>query len=193
MLARRFSALVLSALVLLAMGACKKAEPEPPPPPPPPADAPPPPPARVVTPPPRPPAAPPEYVSPWSEDIVEANDEVHGKGLLGDVYFEFDKATLTDATRSQLGKNADFLKSRDGADFVILIEGHCDERGTTDYNLALGNRRADSARNYLVSLGISEDRLKAISYGEERPQCEESNEDCWQLNRRAYFRVTDRR
>ncbi|MXX77326.1 MAG: OmpA family protein [Holophagales bacterium] len=191
MLARRFSALFLSALVLLAIGACKKAEPEPPPPPPPPPPAAEPPPPEPVPPPPEPPVVP-EYVSPWSEDIVEANDEVHEKGLLGDVYFEFDKATLTDATRSQLGKNADFLKSQDGEDFVITIEGHCDERGTNDYNLALGDRRANSARDYLTSLGISGDRLKTISYGEERPQCEESNEDCWQLNRRAYFRVTDR-
>jgi peptidoglycan-associated lipoprotein len=191
MLARRFSALFLSALVLLAIGACKKAEPEPPPPPPPPAPAPEPPPPEPVPPPPEPPVEP-GYVSPWSEDIVEANEEIHGKGLLGDVYFEFDKATLTDATRSQLGKNADFLKSQDGEDFVITIEGHCDERGTNDYNLALGDRRANSARDYLTSLGISGDRLKTISYGEERPECEESNEDCWQLNRRAYFRVTDR-
>lgn len=191
MLARRFSALFLSALVLLAIGACKKAEPEPPPPPPPPAPAPEPPPPEPVPPPPEPPVEP-GYVSPWSEDIVEANEEVHEKGLLGDVYFEFDKATLTDATRSQLGKNADFLKSQDGEDFVITIEGHCDERGTNDYNLALGDRRANSARDYLTSLGISGDRLRTISYGEERPQCEESNEDCWQLNRRAYFRVTDR-
>lgn len=191
MLARRFSALFLSALVLLAIGACKKAEPEPPPPPPPPAPAPEPPPPEPVPPPPEPPVET-GYVSPWSEDIVEANEEVHEKGLLGDVYFEFDKATLTDATRSQLGKNADFLKSQDGEDFVITIEGHCDERGTNDYNLALGDRRANSARDYLTSLGISGDRLRTISYGEERPQCEESNEDCWQLNRRAYFRVTDR-
>ncbi len=191
MLARRFSALFLSALVLLAIGACKKAEPEPPPPPPPPAPAPEPPPPEPVPPPPEPPVEP-GYVSPWSEDILEANEEVHEKGLLGDVYFEFDKATLTDTTRSQLGKNADFLKSQDGEDFVITIEGHCDERGTNDYNLALGDRRANSARDYLTSLGISGDRLRTISYGEERPQCEESNEDCWQLNRRAYFRVTDR-
>ena len=191
MLARRFPALILSALVLLAIGACKKAEPEPPPPPPPPPPAAEPPPPEPVPPPPEPPVEP-AYVSPWSEDIVEANREVHEKGLLGDVYFEFDRATLTDATRSQLGKNADFLKSQDGEDFVITIEGHCDERGTNDYNLALGDRRANSARDYLTSLGISGDRLKTISYGEERPQCEESNEDCWQLNRRAYFRVTDR-
>ena len=191
MLARRFPALFLSALVLLAIGACKKAEPEPPPPPPPPPPAAEPPPPEPVPPPPEPPVEP-AYVSPWSEDIVEANREVHEKGLLGDVYFEFDRATLTDATRSQLGKNADFLKSQDGEDFVITIEGHCDERGTNDYNLALGDRRANSARDYLTSLGISGDRLKTISYGEERPQCEESNEDCWQLNRRAYFRVTDR-
>lgn len=190
MLARRFPALILSALVLLAIGACKKDAPEPPPPPPPPPAAEPPPP-EPVPPPPEPPVET-GYVSPWSEDIVEANEEVHEKGLLGDVYFEFDKATLTDATRSQLGKNADFLKSQDGEDFVITIEGHCDERGTNDYNLALGDRRANSARDYLTSLGISGDRLRTISYGEERPQCEESNEDCWQLNRRAYFRVTDR-
>lgn len=191
MLARRFPALILSALVLLAIGGCKKEPPEPPPPPPPPpvveeVEEPDP-----VPPPPRPPVET-GYVSPWSEDIVKANEEIHGKGLLGDVYFEFDKATLTDATRSQLGKNADFLKSQDGEDFVITIEGHCDERGTNDYNLALGDRRANSARDYLTSLGISGDRLKTISYGEERPRCEESNEDCWQLNRRAYFRVTDR-
>lgn len=191
MLARRFSALFLSALVLLAIGACKKAEPEPPPPPAPPPPAAEPPPPEPVPPPPEPPVET-GYESPWSEDIVEANEQIHADGLLGDVYFEFDKATLTDATRSQLGKNADFLKSQDGENFVITIEGHCDERGTNDYNLALGDRRANSARDYLTSLGISGDRLKTISYGEERQQCDVSSEDCWQLNRRAYFRVTDR-
>lgn len=190
MSATRFPAFILSALVLLAVGACKKAEPEPPapPPPPPPVEEPPPP--EPVPPPPEPPVVP-EYVSPWSDDIVEANRQVHEKGLLGDVYFEFDKSTLTDETRSQLGKNADFLKTRDGENLVITIEGHCDERGTNDYNLALGDRRSNAARDYLLSLGIAGDRLKTISYGEERPQCDESNEDCWQLNRRAYFRVTD--
>ena len=190
MSAKRFPALILSALVLLAVGACKKAEPEPPapPPPPPPVEEPPP---EPVPPPPAPPEPPPEYKSPWSEDIVEANRQVHEKGLLGDVYFEFDKSTLTEATRSQLGKNADFLKTRDGENLVITIEGHCDERGTNDYNLALGDRRSNAARDYLLSLGVSGDRLRTISYGEENPQCEESNEDCWQLNRRAYFRVTD--
>ena len=190
MTARRFPAFILSALVLLAVGACKKAEPEPPapPPPPPPVEEPTPP--EPVPPPPEPPVEP-EYVSPWSEDIVEANRQVHEKGLLGDVYFEFDKSTLTDETRSQLGKNADFLKTRDGENLVITIEGHCDERGTNDYNLALGDRRSNAARDYLLSLGIAGDRLRTISYGEEQPQCEESNEDCWQLNRRAYFRVTD--
>lgn len=190
MLARRFPAFILSALVLLAVGACKKAEPEPPAPPPPPAPVEEPPPPEPVPPPPAPPVVP-EYESPWSEDIMEANRQVHEKGLLGDVYFEFDEATLTDMTRSQLAKNADFLKSRDGENLVITIEGHCDERGTNDYNLALGDSRASAALAYLVSLGVAGDRLKTISYGEERPQCEEANEDCWQLNRRAYFRVTD--
>lgn len=192
MLASRFSALFLSALVLLAIGACKKEPPAPPPPPPLSPEV-----KEVETPKPvSPPPAPPVvkgYESPWPEDIVEANDEVHGKGLLADVYFEFDKATLTDATRSQLGKNADFLKSQDGEDFVITIEGHCDERGTNDYNLALGDKRARAALGFLVSLGVSADRFAVpISHGEERPQCTESNEDCWQLNRRAYFRITDR-
>ena len=191
MTARRFPAFILSALLLLAVGACKKAEPEPPAPPPPepPVEEPRPP--EPVPPPPEPPVEP-EYVSPWPDDIVETNRMVHEKGLLGDVYFEFDKSTLTDETRSQLGKNADFLKTRDGENLVITIEGHCDERGTNDYNLALGDRRSNAARDYLLSLGIAGDRLKTISYGEERPECEESNEDCWQLNRRAYFRVTDR-
>ncbi len=191
MLASRFPAFILSVLVLLAVGACKKVEPEPPapPPPPPPVEETPPPP-KPVPPPPAPPVEP-EYQSPWSEDIVEADRQVHEKGLLGDVYFEFDKATLTDMTRSQLSKNADFLKTRDGEKLVITIEGHCDERGTNDYNLALGDRRSNAARDYLLSLGVAADRLKTLSYGEERPQCDESNEDCWQLNRRAYFRVTD--
>lgn len=190
MSARRFPAFILSALLLLAVGACKKAPPvvPDPPPPPPPPEAPAPP--EPVPPPPEPPVVP-EYVPPWSEDIVEANRQIHEKGLLGDVYFEFDKSTLTDETRSQLGKNADFLKSEAGEYLVITIEGHCDERGTNDYNLALGDRRSNAARDYLLSLGIAGDRLRTISYGEERPQCEESNEDCWQLNRRAYFRVTD--
>ncbi len=192
MLARRLSTVTLIALVLFAVGACKKDEPEPPAPPPPPVETPPPPPPVDDVPPPVEPPVPEQPESPWSEDILEANREVHEKGLLGDVYFEFDRSTLTDATRAQLTKNADFLKSEDGAEFVITIEGHCDERGTNDYNLALGDRRSNSARDYLISLGVAGDRLKTISYGEERPQCEGSNEDCWQLNRRAYFRVTDR-
>ncbi len=191
MLARRIPALTLSALLLLVVGACKKEPPAPPPPPPPPVETPAPPPPPPPPAPPEPPVTP-EYVSPWSEDILEANREVHEKGLLGDVYFDFDKADLTEMTRSHLAKNADFLNSRDGQDFVITIEGHCDERGTNDYNLALGDRRANAARDYLISLGIGSDRLKTISYGEERAQCDESNEDCWQLNRRAYFRITDR-
>ncbi|MCY3968884.1 MAG: OmpA family protein [Acidobacteria bacterium] len=192
MSATRFPAFILSALVLLAVGACKKAPPEAPDPPPPPPQEEKPEPPDPVPPPPDPPEPPPQYVSPWPDDIVETDKMIRERGLLGDVYFEFDKSTLTDATRSQLGKNADFLKSEDGEYLVITIEGHCDERGTNDYNLALGDRRSNAARDYLLSLGVSGDRLKTISYGEERPQCEESNEDCWQLNRRARFRVTDR-
>jgi peptidoglycan-associated lipoprotein len=70
---------------------------------------------------------------------------------------------------------------------VITIEGHCDERGSAEYNLGLGDRRANAAKEFLVGLGVSESQLRTVSYGKERPQCTESNEDCWQRNRRAHF------
>ena len=87
-----------------------------------------------------------------------------------------------------LTKNAEALKK---FDFLrVTIEGHCDERGTVEYNLALGERRARAAYDYLVSLGVAADRLKTVSYGKEVPVCQQSNEDCWARNRRAHFAVT---
>jgi len=103
---------------------------------------------------------------------------------LGDVYFAFDMYSLSAESRATLADNADILLANPGA--MITIEGHCDERGTEEYNLGLGERRASSAKNYLVSLGVSASRIKTISYGEERPFQWGHNEDAWSQNRRAH-------
>lgn len=124
-------------------------------------------------------------------DIQEANEEAYRRGLLGEVYFAFDSAELESTARDRISRNADFMKEY--AEYVITIEGHCDERGTNEYNLALGERRATATRDYLSSLGVAADRVRTISYGEERPQCDQSTESCWAKNRRAYFRITGKR
>ncbi len=104
-----------------------------------------------------------------------------------DVYFGFDRYDLTDEGRATLKANADWLKGNPAV--RIQIEGHCDERGDANYNLALGAKRAQTAKDYLVTLGITVDRLSTISYGEEIPVCTEHTEDCWAQNRRARFVV----
>ncbi len=118
-------------------------------------------------------------------------DEIDRMGLLADIHFDYDKSDLREGDRQILTKNADVLKR---FDFLrITIEGHCDERGTVEYNLALGERRARGAFDYLVSLGVSKDRLKTVSYGKEIQLCHESTEECWARNRRARFTVTGKR
>jgi peptidoglycan-associated lipoprotein len=102
-----------------------------------------------------------------------------------DAYFDLDKADIRSDARAALGKTADFL--RNYPQLKVVIEGHCDERGSTEYNLALGDRRAAAVKQYLVSLGIGADRMTTLSYGKEKPFCMESNEDCWQKNRRGHF------
>jgi peptidoglycan-associated lipoprotein len=102
-----------------------------------------------------------------------------------DAYFDFDKADIRPDAREALAKTADLL--RNYPSIRVTIEGHCDERGSTEYNLALGDRRAAAVKNYLVSLGISADRMSTVSYGKEKPFCMESNEPCWQQNRRGHF------
>lgn len=102
-----------------------------------------------------------------------------------DIYFDFDKSNLKPAAQESLLQKADWL--RENPDVTVTIEGHCDERGTNEYNLALGDRRAESAKAFLVNLGISASRLTTISYGEERPVCFGHNEECWAKNRRAHF------
>ena len=101
---------------------------------------------------------------------------------------DYDKADVREADRAIVAKNAEVLKK---FDFLkVTVEGHCDERGTIDYNLALGERRAKAAFDYLVSLGIKADRLRTVSYGKEVPQCSTQTEECWMRNRRARFAVT---
>ena len=106
-----------------------------------------------------------------------------------DAYFDYDKSDIREDARATLTRNSDALKSifREYPDRTVAIEGHCDERGSAEYNLGLGDRRASTAKDFLVQLGVPADKLKTVSYGKERPQCTESNEECWQKNRRAHF------
>lgn len=108
---------------------------------------------------------------------------------LRDALFDYDSNNIRDDARAALTADSDALK-RILADFpnaTVNVEGHCDERGSAEYNLGLGDRRASSARDFLIQLGVPADRLKTISYGKERPVCTESDESCWQRNRRAHF------
>lgn len=104
-----------------------------------------------------------------------------------DIYFDFDQYTIRDDSRSTLQNNAALIKNKKAK--KVTIEGHCDERGTNEYNLALGERRAQSTRRYLVALGINPSNVSTISYGEEKPFCSSQSEECWQQNRRAHFVV----
>lgn len=120
---------------------------------------------------------------------VETKPEVDPNELftreVRDAYFDFNKADVRADAREALTKTADFL--RNYPQFRVTIEGHCDERGSTEYNLALGDRRAGAVKQYLVSLGISADRLTTVSFGKEKPFCTQANESCWQQNRRGHF------
>jgi peptidoglycan-associated lipoprotein len=102
-----------------------------------------------------------------------------------DILFEFDSAKLSDEAQQILRNKAEWLRENSRAQ--VIIEGHCDERGTNEYNLALGDRRAFSAKSFLVDLGIDQSRLTTVSYGEERPLDSRSDEDAWTKNRRAHF------
>lgn len=107
-----------------------------------------------------------------------------------DIYYDFDKYDLTPRAREVLADKAHFLKRFPTV--KVLIEGHCDERGTSEYNLALGERRANAAKQYLIHLGIAENRISTISYGKERPVDPGHNEAAWAKNRRAHFVITSR-
>jgi len=111
-------------------------------------------------------------------------EELFAKEVM-DAYFDFDKSDIRSDAHSALTQTAGFLKSY--PQVKVMIEGHCDERGSTEYNLALGDRRAQAAKDFLVSLGVASDRMQTVSYGKERPFCNEHTEACWQQNRRAHF------
>ncbi|HOD36412.1 MAG TPA: peptidoglycan-associated lipoprotein Pal, partial [Syntrophales bacterium] len=110
---------------------------------------------------------------------------VPGVDKLDAIYFDFDMFELKPEARETLKKNADWLSKNPGK--KVVVEGNCDERGTEQYNMALGQRRADAAAKYLNTLGVRSDRISTISYGEDRPVCSESTEGCWSKNRRADF------
>ena len=170
----------------LLLAGCPKPEPEVVPPP---VEVPPPPPPQEVAPPPAPEPVD-EEPDPLSQDLVTAQEYAVAQGLLGDVFFDFDKYNLKPESLDRLKKNADFMRQH--PQFVFTLEGHCDERGTNDYNIALGTKRAAAARAYLEQLGVSGSRLKTLSLGEERPFCFEHDESCWSRNRRAHFVITDK-
>jgi peptidoglycan-associated lipoprotein len=123
-----------------------------------------------------------------AEDFSTSDPATLEGGPLEDVYFDYDQATLGDQARAALEKHALWLQNHRSAQ--VTVEGHCDERGTAEYNLALGDQRARAAREYLVSLGVAADRLKTVSYGKERPLDTGTGEASFARNRRAHFVVT---
>jgi peptidoglycan-associated lipoprotein len=137
----------------------------------------------VVTPPPPPPPPAPRAAAPRATVEQRLGSDVQ------DAFYDYDKSDIREDARDALTRDAAALKSilAEFPSVVIMIEGHCDERGSAEYNLGLGDRRATSAKDFLVQLGVPADRLKPISEGKERPQCTESNETGWQKNRRVHF------
>jgi peptidoglycan-associated lipoprotein len=125
---------------------------------------------------------PPMVETPPSPSASE--EDLFGQGVK-DIYFEYDKSDLRADQQASVRADAQFLSQHSNINFTI--EGHCDERGSTEYNLALGDQRASSVKNALVAAGVSASRMKTISYGKEKPFCMESNEGCWQQNRRGHF------
>ena len=184
---QRTAAIAAFSLILcLGVAACGKKAPEITPPPPPMPAAPATPPA-----PPAPPAPPPAAPAPRTlteDEIFAQASTADVQKEFRDVYFDLDNAVIKDEGRTALTSNANYLKRRTSV--RVTIEGHCDERGTAEYNLGLGERRANAVKAYLVELGVPGDRIVIVSKGKEAPFCTESNEACWQQNRRGHFVVT---
>jgi peptidoglycan-associated lipoprotein len=116
---------------------------------------------------------------------VRAEQAASAAAGLRDVFFAYDSWTISEEGRQALSRDAEWMKSTPSA--VVKVEGHCDERGTSAYNLVLGEKRAKAARNYLVELGVGANRLSVVSYGKERPSCNEHAESCYQQNRRGHL------
>jgi len=177
----------LCAILGLTAAACKRpvAAPAPAPPPPPAAPAPPPPPPPKPVPPPSPPPA------ALTEDQIFAQktaDQLNAERVLADVMFDYDSSTLRDDGRAAASRNADYLKK--WTSVRVTVEGHADSRGTSEYNLALGERRAAAVKYYVVSLGVPADRITTVSKGKEQPACTEETDACWQRNRRGFHIIT---
>lgn len=183
---------VVLVLVALAVTSSACGRRQPPATQPPPADSATP---AVTAPPPAPPAQPvddalPVAQQPLSEDTIGGRslDDLNRDSPLQPVFFPLDASDLDDAGRRVAQSNADLLKRY--PTWMVTVEGHCDERGTAEYNLALGERRAVSVRTYLVSLGVAPDRIRTVSYGKEFPFDSGHNEEAWARNRRAHFVIT---
>jgi peptidoglycan-associated lipoprotein len=176
-----------SALALMAAGCHKKVAPQvPPAPPPPPA-------ATPAPPPPAPPPAP--APTPTPRALTEAEifaakslQQLNDEKPLSDVFFELDRADLREEGKSTVQKDADWLKKWEST--KVTVEGHCDSRGSSEYNLSLGSRRANAVKEYLIGLGVPAARVTTISKGKEQPFCHDENESCWQQNRRGHFLIT---
>ncbi len=126
------------------------------------------------------------------KESVESQEKGAGamegkEGIFNDIHFDFDKYDIKNEDRSELKAIASWMAKNSGA--KLSVEGHCDDRGTNEYNLALGDRRAKAVKDYLVSLGVSSSKIEPVSYGEEKPLCTEQTEECWAKNRRAHFVV----
>jgi peptidoglycan-associated lipoprotein len=185
---RVFAAIILAAVV--GVSACAKKKPAPPPAAPAPAPAAPP--RTTPAPPPPPPPAPREAPPrPLTEDEIFARkslDDLNNDKPLADAFFALDSAQIGDDQKPALQKDADWMKRWSST--KVMVEGHADSRGTPEYNLALGERRANAVRAYLVNLGVGTDRITIVSKGKEAPVCTEENEACWQRNRRGHFVIT---
>jgi peptidoglycan-associated lipoprotein len=184
---RRFLLVGAMCAILGLTVACGRPTPPPAPPPAPPPTTPAPPPPPPPKPAPPPPAAPP----PLTEDQIFAQktvEQLNAERPLDDVLFAYDSAALRDDGRTAASRNATYLKRWPSV--RITIEGHADSRGTSEYNLALGERRASAVKEYLVGLGVPPDRVVTVSKGKEQPVCTEENEACWQRNRRGFHIIT---
>ena len=181
----------IALLVVITVTGCSRRTPPPAPPPPAPpvATTPPPPPAPPA---PVPPAQPPQQAQrPLTEDEIFAKktvDELNAERPLGEVGFDYDQFTIRDDQRGILQKNAEYLKR--WSSIRMSIEGHADERGTAEYNLALGERRANAIVQYMTGLGIAADRFVTVSKGKDEPVCREMTEECHASNRRGIFIIT---
>src|SRR5512132_4342281 len=156
-----------------------------------PAPAPPPPATTPAPPPPPPPPPPAPAPAPPTEDEMFAKktlDQLNAEKPLTDTFFALDSTELSGDSRSAIQKDVDWMKRWTST--KVMVQGHADSRGTNEYNLALGERRAAAVRDYMVSLGIPAERITIVSKGEEQPFCSEETEACWQQNRRGHFIIT---